>query len=223
MLASGSVFDLTGAAQSQTAAADKERQDAERKLIREVAEGLKKKAGPAAAAVPKNWKAGANAVGRPGHRRRLHEQRRERHPVRAPRRVRGAAARRRDRRGARQAPASAAGCDCRERRAAGGSAESPAVLVGDAQRAEQPRLDGRRSAGRPDSAADAGSAAAGRRARRRAAAQRPRPGRFVRGPQLVRSMHLTRPARVDDAGDLRQLLRDPPGTRLRGDPLRDDS
>ena len=69
MLAPGSVFDVTGAAQSQpaasgTAASDRDRQDAERKLIREVADSLKRKA-PVPTAVPKNWKASKTPWGDP--------------------------------------------------------------------------------------------------------------------------------------------------------------
>ena len=39
---------------------------------------------------------------------------------------------------------------------------------------------------------------------------------------LLRSLHHARRARLDDAGDLRQLLSDRPGAGLRRDPLRDD-
>ena len=57
LLAPGSVFAVTGAVQSRPAATDNERQEAERKLIREVADSLKRKAPSATTAVPKNWKA----------------------------------------------------------------------------------------------------------------------------------------------------------------------
>ena len=59
--------------------------------------------------------------------------------------------------------------------------------------------------------------------RPRAAARRTRPGRQRRGSQPLRSLHHARAARLDDAGDLRQLVRDHPVARLGRDSLRDDS
>jgi hypothetical protein len=61
--APASRFEATVAAQ-RPAAVDIDRQEAERKLIREVADSLKKKAA-AAAAVPKNWKASRTPWGDP--------------------------------------------------------------------------------------------------------------------------------------------------------------
>ena len=53
--------------------------------------------------------------------------------------------------------------------------------------------------------------------------ERTRPGRLLYRSQPLRSLHLARRARLDDAGDLRQLLSDRPGPGLRRDSLRDDS
>ena len=61
-----------------------------------------------------------------------------------------------------------------------------------------------------------------RRARRGAADAGTRSRRLVGGPQPLRSVPHARPARLDDAGDLRQLVPDRPGAGLRRDPLRDD-
>ena len=60
-----------------------------------------------------------------------------------------------------------------------------------------------------------------RAAARAAGAPGTRRGRLVRGPQPLRPLHHPRPPRVDDAGDLRQLVRDRAGPGLRRDPLRD--
>ena len=62
-----------------------------------------------------------------------------------------------------------------------------------------------------------------RAAARTAAAPWPRRGRFVRGPQPVRSLHQPRPAWVDDARHLRQLVRHHAGARRGGHSIRDDS
>ena len=70
----------------------------------------------------------------------------------------------------------------------------------------------------PQTRRGAGSA----RPRGRGAA-RSRPGRLVGGSQPLRSLHHARPARLDDAGHLRQLVPDRAGPGLRGHPLRDGS
>ena len=49
------------------------------------------------------------------------------------------------------------------------------------------------------------------------------PADSVRGQEPVRSVHLSRSTGIDDAGDLRQLVPNRPGPRLRCHPLRDDS
>ena len=71
----------------------------------------------------------------------------------------------------------------------------------------------RRSAGRKDSAADAGGAGSPGRARRGAQAKRPRAGRLLHRSQPVRPLHLARCPWLDDARHLRQLVRDRAGTR----------
>ena len=81
-------------------------------------------------------------VGRSGHRRRLHQQRRERHPVRAAGAVRRQATGRRHARGARQHRQAAAGAD---RRAHAGAEripgrDEPAALVRELPRRQQPRV-----------------------------------------------------------------------------------
>ena len=223
MLASGSVFDQTAAAQSQPAAATSERQDAERKLIREVADGLKKK-----------------AAARPRPSRKTGRRRERRGAIRtspASTRTATRAAFRSNgppssRAGgsktspARSSPSSSRRAGMRLSRTPCGWRVSriPQLFWWETLNAQNSRAwmvvdppDGRIPPQTPE------GAAAGRGARRGAASQRPRPRRLVRGPQPVRPVHLARPARLDDAGDLRQLLRDPPGARLRRDPLRDDS
>ena len=88
---------------------------------------------------------------------------------------------------------------------------------------EQARVARGRSARRPDSAADRGSAAPAACARRREH-QRQSGGPLQQlarhGP--LRSLHHPRHPCVDDAGRLRQLLRHRAVARQRGDPLRDD-
>ena len=79
-----------------------------------------------------------------------------------------------------------------------------------------------RSGRRTNSAAHAGAQA-------RIAAMPPARSSFTggpwdesRGPQPLRSLHHARAPRIDDAGDLRQLVPDRAGPGLRRDPLRDD-
>src|SRR5438552_3248158 len=85
--------------------------------------------------------------------------------------------------------------------ASGRPRRTPAtVLGGNAERAEQPRVNGHRSGRRPDSAGDARGAGARGRACRSAATVGTRSRRWTRGSQSVRPLHLARPARIDDAG-----------------------
>ena len=93
-----------------------------------------------------------------------------------------------------------------------GRAESAALLVGDVECEEQPRVAGAGPARWPGAAGD------GRRAAARpgacggqAAPLGHGPARSQPGPQPVRPVHLARPAGVDDAGHLWQLVSDSPG------------
>ncbi len=134
------------AGQAQTGAATdrgltKAQQEETRKLIHDVAEGLKaKQAAGELAAAPKELEAGADAVGRSGSVRRLHEQRRERHSVREAGGVRGTQARGHYAGRARENPADSPRADAGARRVALGRAESAALLVGDVECEEQPRV-----------------------------------------------------------------------------------
>ena len=65
---------------------------------------------------------------------------------------------------------------------------------------------------------DPGGPAADCGARRGAKEERPWTGRFVRGSQPVRPLHHARPARLDDAGHLRQPVSDRPVARICRDP-----
>ena len=130
MLAPGSVLDVTGAAQSRTAASDTERQDAERKLIREVADSLKKKAASASTAVPKNWKASRTPWGDPDIAGVYTNSDESGIPFERPAEFDGR--RLEDITGAElaTAPADATGCDCRKRGAAGGLSRIPSCSGG---------------------------------------------------------------------------------------------
>ncbi len=76
-----------------------------------------------------------------------------------------------------------------------------------------------RSGGRQGAGPDRGSAAA--RGRAPGGAEGARTGGLVGGPKPLRSLHHARHSRLDDAGDLRQLVSHPSGARLRDDHLRD--
>ena len=81
----------------------------------------------------------------------------------------------------------------------------------------------RRSGGRQDPAARPRTRRSAPLPRCRRGAKRRGPGRLVDGPQPLRPLHHAWRARLDDAGDLRQLLRHHAGARIRRHPLRDDS
>ena len=165
------------------------------------------------AASARHVRAAADTLGRPGHRRRLQQQRRERHPVRAARRVRRAPDGGHFASGVRQAGEATAGAD--HRTDAGPERvprrDEPDALVRELLRRQQPSVAGRRTGRREGAAADRRGAAAGTRAA--AGARRPRPGRLLGGSQPLRSLHHPRHPRIDDAGHLRQLVPHPAGAR----------
>ena len=84
--------------------------------------------------------------------------------------------------------------------------------------AREPGVARRRSAGRQDSADDRRRRSGGSRLAQTRGGERTRSGRLLRRPQPLRSLHHARPARLDDAGHLRQLLPDRAGPRVRRDP-----
>ncbi len=164
-----------------------------------------------------------DAVGRPRSAGHLHEQRRERYPVRAAepagRQEPGGCQRRRTAGPDRRTLEGRGRAGARHRRRR--HRRWPDALVRTLRREEQPRL----ARGRSARWCDPGAHRRGQRAqcRARAAARRARAGRQPRRSQPLRSLYLARLARLDDAGDLRQLVRDHPVARLGRDSLRDDS
>ena len=154
------------------------------------------------AARAKRVLAAADAVGRSGPAGHVHERGRERHADGAAGRSRGQAARGFRREGdggaarGRQKRAQSARAQHRRKRGRG-HGRGPIALVrapGGKQRAAVARL---RSAERKDSADHRRGAAARRGAT--GGTQGPRAGRFVDRPQPLRSLHLARPAGLDDA------------------------
>ena len=91
-----------------------------------------------------------------------------------------------------------------------------AAALARARQAAAPGVADRRSAGRPDAAADA-EAAQQRQAALRKARERPRPGRLLHRPQPLRSLHHARRRGLDAAGDLQQRQPDHSGAGLRRD------
>ena len=130
-------------------------------------------------AAARNLRAGKDAMGRSRYCRAVHEQRRERHSVRAAGRVRRPPARGGDACGAGQDCSAASAADHRARADVERVPwrDKPDALVRELQRGQQPRVAGRRSAGRQGSAADSRGAAAGGRATARHARVAGRPTR----------------------------------------------
>ena len=144
--------------------------EAERKLIKEVADGLKKRDAALSpqAEVPKNWKPARTAWGDPDLTGVYSNSDEagipfETGPVRRP------PARGHHRSRAEPAPASATKRDARTRGQRLGRSRGPpaAVLVGNPERHEQPRVARPRPAGRKSPAGDAGGTAARRLVRTR--------------------------------------------------------
>ena len=181
-----------------------------------------KKIAPLAAA--RHVQAGADAVGRSGHRRRVHQQRRERDPVRAAGGVRRGASSTTSRptelaKMVKQRQEQTIERDADAERVSG--RDQPDALVRELLRRQQPRVARLGSAGRQGAAADRRRRSSARlRARQRARGARG-PADSLGRPQPLRSLHHARHPGLDDAGHLRQLVPDPPGPGLRRDHLRD--
>ena len=215
------------AGQAQTGAANrgltKAQQEETRKLIHDVAEGLKaKQAASELAGVPKNWKPARTPWGDPDLAGVYTNSDESGIPFEKPAEFEG-------RRLEDITPAELAKIQQTRReqtleRAVSLSEEpNPQLFWWETLNAKNSRVwlvqdppDGRV----PPMTAEGQQRAAS--ARRGQTAQRARAGRLLRGSQPLRSVHLARPARIDDARHLRQLVPDSPGPGLRGDSLRDD-